>query len=159
MSIELKIKSKHLALEAKIIKHEETKLVKQINSDQAHTQVETYYWADKVKQQHSSLHSHRTEGLRWEARATHLVRAFLDNKTYDSIEKTRRPCKDYYFWNDTVPSMVRMAKSYGQYEDDKLITEWLKAKTLTKEQVKSIHGEKEVSLLKKARELLTKYCG
>jgi NCAIR mutase (PurE)-related protein len=65
--IKLKIKSKHLAKEPAIIKHEEAKL--------------------KAGFQRDSLRDHRVLDVRNEARATQLAIAFIRGKTYNSIEQ------------------------------------------------------------------------
>jgi NCAIR mutase (PurE)-related protein len=65
--IKLKIKSKHLAKEPAIIKHEEAKL--------------------KAGFQRDSLRDHRVLDVRNEARATQLAIAFIRGKAYNSIEQ------------------------------------------------------------------------
>ena len=81
MSIELKIKSKHLGLESKVIKHEERKLKKQIRwqSDRGGAD-------SKLLHQYQSIHNHRVWDVRNENRATFLARAYLAGKPYKSIE-------------------------------------------------------------------------
>lgn len=72
MSVELKIKAKHLAAEAKIIKKEE-----KIQLERKRKNKSNAYF---------SIIEHRKTVLRDEARATHLARAFISNKTYETVE-------------------------------------------------------------------------
>ena len=86
MSIELKIKSKHLSVEAKIIRFEEHKLTKQIKWLKEHQQTyETQFW------KRHSLNQHRKVDVRNENRATFLARAFIAGKPYSSVEQKRNP--------------------------------------------------------------------
>jgi len=93
MSIELKIKSKHLTEEAKIIRFEERKQ-KARNKE--------LFW---------SLRSHRTWEVRNENRATFLARAYLAGKSYKSIEH-----KVHDIWKlkaYILPRTLVMVNKYG----------------------------------------------
>ena len=117
MSIELKIKSKHLALEPNIIRVEEAKLKKQI-----------YYDRDgnttKLQQTLDSLILHRRWNVRNEARATHLARAFLAGKTYKSAEVK---CHDYNFLMLYIlPRIHAMVIKYGSAKTTKTdVWDWI----------------------------------
>jgi hypothetical protein len=110
MSIELKIKSKHLGLEAKVIKHEERKLKKQIrwmSSRQALPPNFVY--------KYQSIHNHRVWDVRNENRATFLARAYLAGKPYRSVEHKR---KDESVFNDWIlPRVFEMVNKYGPKEN------------------------------------------
>ena len=84
MSVHLKIKSKHLAAEAKIIKREEAKLKRA-----AHR----YEVGDSRRQSRldvvNDLASHRKDLVRSAARSTHLARGFLRGMRYRRIEDER----------------------------------------------------------------------
>lgn len=129
MSLELKIKSKHLGEEAKIIRFEERKLLKQIQylierdgGRRFYTDPETKKWVytplDKVFHQHWSLMSHRTEDVRNENRATFLARAYLKGQAYSDVEKPgkekdleRRKAKLHI---TILPRTLKMVQKYGK---------------------------------------------
>lgn len=114
MSIELKIKSKHLTEEAKIIRHEENKLKTQIRWLREHQEtVET-----KERKWHS-LNTHRRWDVRNENRATYLARAYLENKPYNEVEQKRKPENEYTFQAFIVPRVVAMVNKYGKKDATK----------------------------------------
>lgn len=119
MSIELKIKSKHLALEPRIIKHEEEKLKKQIKYNNT-----DYKLVDKL----NSLVCHRKHNVRNEVRATELARAYLAGKTYTYVEKKRKDEGSFQLY--IVPRIVAMVTKYGTGDqrkvDKKTIQDWSK---------------------------------
>jgi hypothetical protein len=120
MSIELKIKAKHLALEPNVIKHEEQKLKKQIKY--------TKGTDAKLIMQLDSLVNHRKWNVRNESRATELARAYLAGKPYRCVEQKRHD--DGMFQLYIVPRIVAMVTKYGTREqrsvDRKVISEWSK---------------------------------
>ena len=81
MSIELKIKSKHLSLEAGVIRFEERKLLEQLkwlrNNQQPTSSLENTYY---------SISNHRKIDVRNENRATYLARAYIAGKPYLDVE-------------------------------------------------------------------------
>lgn len=72
--VKLKIKSKHLAAEPAIIRHEEKKI---------------QGW------ERTDLQFHRIWDVRNESRATQLAIAYLKGKDINTIESTRRSNEDY----------------------------------------------------------------
>jgi len=106
MSVELKIKAKHLGAEARIIRFQEEKIKKafknQHNIDKK----------DKLLESYMSLRNHRQFEVRTEARATHLARAFIKGASYESVEN-RRLMNDYYFALRILPRVHMMAMKYG----------------------------------------------
>ena len=93
MTVELKIKAKSLAAEAKIIRLEELKLRKKGRGPET-----------------TSLHLHRTIDVRQTARATHLVRACLRGVPYRALEHTTRQKMP-----DTVKlQAIAMLTKYGE---------------------------------------------
>jgi hypothetical protein len=98
MSIELKIKSKHLTEEAKIIRFEERK---------QKAKNKPAFW---------SLRQHRTWDVRNENRATFLARAFLDGRAYKSVEVKIHSSNKLVVV--IVPRVLAMVNKYG----DKQIT-------------------------------------
>lgn len=82
MSIELKIKSKHLGLEAKVIKFEEQKLKRQIRWQSTNGSIDS-----KTENLYYSVHNHRVWDVRNENRATFLARALIAGKKYSDVEK------------------------------------------------------------------------
>lgn len=110
MSIELKIKSKHLALEPAIIRKEEYKLLNQIRwwkqqlpNDEAKI--------DSLHFKRVSLINHRRWDVRNEARATHLARAYISGISYKAVEAK---CKDnIVFKYNIFPRVLDMVAKYG----------------------------------------------
>ncbi len=125
MSIELKIKSKHLSLESQVIRFEEEKLKRQLRSKKLP--------AEQVMPLETKLHSltnHRKLDVRNENRATFLARAYLEGKPYSSVEPRRRPDREFIFKQSIVPRVVAMVTKYGNREqrkiDKSVIEEWSK---------------------------------
>ena len=120
MSIELKIKAKHLALEPKIIKCEEEKLKGQIKYTKGTDT--SLIW--KL----NSLVVHRKWNVRNESRATELARTYLAGKPYSYTEKKRKD--DMMFQLYIVPRIVAMVTKYGKGDQRKvdaaIIREWSK---------------------------------
>ena len=109
MSIELKIKSKHLSLEAKVIKFEEAKLKKQIRW---HSKVQSPN--KKLEWKLNSITAHRKWNVRNENRATFLARAFIAGVPYKTVE---HKCKDVFKRDQQVlPRVLSMVKKYHSYK-------------------------------------------
>ena len=114
MSIELKIKSKHLALEPAIIRKEEHKLLKQIKHTKSYHQVNDDF-SDLIYPLHvkySNLSNHRKWDVRNEARATHLARAFIHEQSYKEVEQKRE--NEFLFKTYIVPRVFSMVAKYGK---------------------------------------------
>jgi hypothetical protein len=120
MSIELKIKAKHLALEPAIIRKEEKKLKMQFDwFRQKHqiTNVNLFAIYDKhpeLYKLHSkrySLEHHRKTVVRNASRATHLARAYIAGMSYSRVEKKRED--ELTFKNLILPEVFRMVAKYG----------------------------------------------
>jgi hypothetical protein len=121
MSIELKIKSKHLGQEARIIRFEERKLLKNLRSNidwhkASGSNDEYAVWQDKNFNSYNSLHSHRTINVRHENRATFLARAYIEGTPYLEAENNRKPEKDYDFKWLILPRVTAMVLRYGKLE-------------------------------------------
>ena len=117
MSIELKIKSKHLALEPSVIRKEERKLKGQIKY--------TKGTDAKLIRQLDSLALHRRWNVRNEARATELARAYIAGKAYRSVELKRND--DSMFALYIIPRIVAMVCKYGAKSVDRtVIKDWAK---------------------------------
>lgn len=134
MSIELKIKSKHLAEEAKIIRFEERKLLKQVaykrNKHKETGSNDVYNTSeDSNFSKYKSLSNHRRFDVRNENRATFLARAYLADKPYNTIEQSRREDREYNFQTYVVPRIIDMVMKYGPYRAKadaiKEVTDWL----------------------------------
>ena len=87
MSIELKIKAKSLAAEARIIREEEIKLKRKARYARERQNMAA---AAHYERQRQSLYDHRIDIVRWECRATHLARAFMKGYAYKDIERNAR---------------------------------------------------------------------
>lgn len=126
-SLELKVKTKHLSQEAKIIRFEETKLRKQLDwlKDNGKGQGHTEY-AQK-HDQFMSLKAHRREDVRNENRASYLARAFIEGKPYKKVENKRKPEREYEFNAYTLPRVLKMIQKYGGSQHGNLTKEGLKA--------------------------------
>lgn len=120
MCIELKIKAKHLALEPKIIKHEESKLKGQIKYTKG-TDISLIWKLN-------SLVNHRKWNVRNESRATELARAYLAGKPYSHVEKKRKD--NVMFQLYIIPRIHAMVIRYGKGDQRKIavdvIKEWSK---------------------------------
>lgn len=116
MSVELKVKSKHLSEEARIIRFEEHKFQKQVDWLKARQQ--------PYENQHAtmmSLKEHRRWDVRNENRATFLARAFLAGKAYKTIEQK---CHDPVVLRCYVfPRICDMVNKYGP-ANEKLTKKW-----------------------------------
>ena len=105
MSIQLKIKSKHLGLEAKVIKFEEAKLKQQLRWMRKHQES-----VQKLEWQLQSITNHRKHEVRNENRATFLARAYIAGVPYRTVEnkvkdRDKRNCY-------VVPRVHAMVKKY-----------------------------------------------
>jgi len=107
MSIQLKIKSKHLGLEAKVIKFEEAKLKKQLRWYAVRQQPE-----HKLMYQLNSITNHRKFEVRNENRATFLARAFIEGKPYKTAETSRHTANEGKFIFYVLPRVLSMVQKY-----------------------------------------------
>ena len=115
MSVELKIKSKHLALEPAIISKEERKLQKRMRwytqYHQLQAPIEDAFY-DKLRSKRNSLNYHRIWDVRNEARATFLARAYIKGLPYRSVEQKSQ--FDDTFKRFILPRVFDMVAKYGQ---------------------------------------------
>ncbi len=125
MCIELKIKSKHLALEPGIIRHEEKKLIKRMK----HHGGEGIDYAELVWKL-NSLVNHRRNIVRHESRATHLAITYLKGKPYSSAEIKRRSDREREFVLYVLPRVLGMVRKYGNKDQRKIeltnLVDWCK---------------------------------
>lgn len=123
MSVELKIKSKHLALEAGVIKHEERKLRKQV-ADLTRLDGEQVWETSKpgaigltrlgrVVYKLNSLSDHRRSDVRNENRSTFLARAFISGKPYLTVERSRDENREHIFRSIVLNRTLAMVKKYA----------------------------------------------
>ena len=124
MSLELKIKSKHLAVESKIIRHEELKLKKQAKWQRERQGHEADYDTQFLL---NKLANHRRYDVRNEARATLLARSYLAGKEYSQVELSRKEEKEMDFEVVVFPRILAMINKYGNNKVTKeQLQEWLK---------------------------------
>ena len=115
MTTKLKIKSKHLALEPAIIRHEERKLQKQIAWLKKTSQTNALPKEEWLRQ---DLSNHRRFEVRNEARATYLAIAFLSGVPYKVLEKARK--NETIFKAYILPRVISMVLKYGpEIRDDR----------------------------------------
>ena len=132
MTIELKIKNKHLSEEARIIRFEEQKLKKQLRSDISYHISQGHNgkfncWDSRAYRDYYSLNNHRRWDVRNENRATFLARAFIEGKPYKSVESWRKPENEYTFSVFIIPRVLAMVNKYGDKSVTKdLIVLWSK---------------------------------
>ena len=117
MSIELKIKSKHLSLEAKVIRFEEHKLKKQIRWMTSRQSLPPNF-----KHKYFSIHNHRVWDVRNENRATFLARAYLAGVPYRVVEHKRKD--DSVFNCYILPRVFEMVNKYGS-DEDRIYKYWM----------------------------------
>lgn len=121
MSIELKVKSKHLSVEASIIRHEEVKLKRQIEWKKE--KVENF---DTLLSEWHSLNVHRRWDVRNENRATFLARAYIAGVPYKKVEQKRKPENELKFRNKVLNRVLSLVKKYSNTNlDMKHITAWV----------------------------------
>lgn len=126
MSVELKVKSKHLSEEARIIRFEERKHLKQYrwakDRYRATGNNDTYpCWDDKSFKTYYSLNRHRKWEVRNENRATFLARAYLAGKDYKTVENK---CNDLAVLRCYIlPRLCEMVNKYGP-ASQKLSKKW-----------------------------------
>jgi len=125
MSVELKVKSKHLSEEARIIRFEERKQLKQyqwaLNKWNAAGNNDMYpRWNDKAFNTYCSLNNHRKWDVRNENRATFLARAYIAGVPYTSVEQKRKPENESYFQILTLPRVWAMIAKYGKQDGDRI---------------------------------------
>jgi hypothetical protein len=123
MSVELKIKAKHLATEPAIIRKEEQKILKQIKwLKQQHQIQQANMFDDMFYPYHRkwwNLQHHRKTVVRNESRATHLARAYLAGIPYEKVEKK--------IHDDTVLCAIILPRVYNmvaKYQDKPLQKRW-----------------------------------
>lgn len=123
MSIELKIKSKHLATEPAIIRKEEQKILKQIKWLKQQHQIQNANMFDDMfylyHRKWWNLQHHRKTVVRNESRATHLARAYLAGIPYEKVEKK--------IHDDTVLCAIILPRVYNmvaKYQDKPLQKRW-----------------------------------
>lgn len=120
MSIELKIKSKHLSEEARIIRFEERKLFKQFQwAKKKHYETgsndEYKYYHDPAWRKWTDLNNHRKWDVRNENRATFLARAYIAGVPYKKVEQKRKD--EWLFTQYILPRIAAMIVKYGKRED------------------------------------------
>jgi hypothetical protein len=125
MSVELKVKSKHLSEEARIIRFEERKQLKQYQwaQDQYRaTGNNDMYprWDDKAFNAYHSLKHHRQWDVRNENRATFLARAYIAGVPYASVEQKRNPDNERTFNLMVLPRVWAMIAKYGKQDGDRI---------------------------------------
>jgi len=125
MSVELKVKSKHLSEEARIIRFEERKQLKQYQwgLKQWHAAGNNGMyprWDDKAFSAYYSLNQHRKWDVRNENRATFLARAYIAGVPYTSVEQKRKPENESYFQILTLPRIWAMVAKYGKQDGDRI---------------------------------------
>lgn len=120
MSVELKIKSKHLALEPAIIKFEEEKLKRQIKWAREHDED-----TNKLEEKLQSLINHRRYDIALEARATFIARAYIAGKSYRSCEP-KSNINDFTLRSRVIPRVLAMVKKYHSWKiTEPDLIEWL----------------------------------
>lgn len=128
MSIELKIKSKHLSEEARIIRFEEKKLLKgyrweinQHKTDGHNEPLMPYKSSNYTK--FESLNNHRRWDVRNENRATFLARAYIAGIPYNQVEQKRKEENEYTFKWRILPRVASMVSKYGNKRIQKKVWE------------------------------------
>ena len=140
MSIELKIKSKHLSEEARIIRFEEKKLFKQyqrsLNKYRAAGNNDMYpRWDDKAFMSYDSLKRHRRWDVRNENRATFLARAYIAGVPYDRVEQKR--LDERLFKTQIFPRICAMVVKYGKRQEGDWEWDCSKQKYIPTDQLKT----------------------
>ena len=139
MSVELKIKSKHLSEEARIIRFEERKLRSKIaykirkHHEAGHN--DPYeLWSDNDHRDWSSLQNHRKWDVRNENRATFLARAYIAGIPYNRVEQKRKD--ERLFTQFILPRVFSMVVKYGKRQDGDWEWDTQKGKYVATKQLK-----------------------
>lgn len=132
MSIELKVKAKSLAEEAKIIRNEEKKAKKAaVYRRKEYLETGTSLYMEFELQNMKpfrSLSQHRRWDVRNEARATHLARAFMKGMEYRKVEQKSDRNFVRYFIESRIVSMVsKYSNNVHNRDIKKEVREWLDA--------------------------------
>ena len=119
-SVELKIKSKHLSVEAKIIRFEERKLKDKIDYIRSHFNNDDL---TKLETTFHSIRNHRKVDVRNENRATFLARAMISGKPYRVVENTGIRRKYYITLSNSINyyTLERVAKMVARYRDHRTL--------------------------------------
>ena len=134
MSVELKIKSKHLAEESRIIRKEETRIKKVrsvlkekiANTTCSERQSNLSRTHFKLGRTLDSICEHRRWDVRNENRATFLARAYIQGRKYSEVES---PNSNKGRLSHVVPRVKSMVNKYGN-RDVKIsdIYDWINNK-------------------------------
>lgn len=117
MSTELKIKSKSLAAEARIIRAEEIKVRNHARARSLVQRPVSHLMGTRL-----SLYEHRTGIVRVEARATFLARAYL--KGMSRVQVEQNPVTDA----QTIKRVKAMVTKYGPRPfNEEALTNWLQS--------------------------------
>lgn len=119
MSIQLKIKIKTLAVEARFIRTEELKARKMSRANAAYQDANVAKAASSLR---ANLWEHRINVVRPEARSSQLAYGFLRGKKYSEIEGSVRP--------DNKPDLKAikgMVERFGENDKTSKIKDWLEA--------------------------------
>ena len=127
MSVELKVKNKHLAEEARIIRFEEQKELKKAQWKQSQYLATgnslnslPENWLDNYRLNQEwfgtyyKLNLHRRNDVRNENRATSLARAYLAGVDYKTVEHKRKPENECNFKSEIIPRVLKMVNKYGR---------------------------------------------
>lgn len=110
MSIELKIKLKSLAEEARIIRREELS-------------IKNGKFSYRSNQRRESIYLHRTTHIRPIARATHIAYGLIKGLEYHQIEQRN-------YSNPNWKSVKAMVRKYGSKKDYEKVLLWEEGKQL-----------------------------
>jgi hypothetical protein len=140
MSIQLKIKSKHLSEEARIIRFEERKLLKKVDYKrkkhyEAGNNDEYLVWKDSNHDKYARISNHRKWDVRNENRATFLARAYIAGIPYNRVEQKR--LDERLFKGQIFPRICSMVVRYGKREDGDWEWDRSKQKYIPTEQLKT----------------------
>lgn len=119
MSVELKIKTKSLTEESRIIRKEEHKLLKTVRWNLARhresgSNDEYEIHSDTSFYKRQQLEKHRKVDVRNESRATHIARAFIAGVPYSVVENKVNDVDT--FEKFILPRVVKMVMRYGNVE-------------------------------------------
>lgn len=123
MSVELRVKEKSLAAEAKIIRQEEIKAKKSATWCRKHQMSGE---AERFNKTRESLHEHRIEVVRFECRATNLARAYIKGTPYRSIERSTKT-GDYQMGRLKGRMHKLVCKYHNRQEPIEKINDWFEA--------------------------------
>lgn len=121
MSVELKVKVKSLAAEAKIIRQEEVKAKKSAQWNDVRQNIVERCKYEDIRE---NLYRHRIDVVRFECRCAELARAFINGVPYRTVERNTHD--GAYTMGRIQGRVQKLVNKYGKTKvDAETIHDWM----------------------------------